>query len=208
MNVRQVHSILQHRKFPYMLANIDGVVIDPVKGEGIFEAKTAGLYSNSEWEKGLPDEYAIQVQHYLAVTGLSFAYIAVLIGGNKFLWKYIERDEGTIDLLIQLEARFWKLVQTNTPPPIDGSKASTELLNRLYPHAQKTELQLQLENSPDILTVIEAAQILRVGKNRMYELCKIEGFPKIILGSERGIRIPKQALIRWIEIRITNGQLS
>jgi predicted DNA-binding transcriptional regulator AlpA len=67
---------------------------------------------------------------------------------------------------------------------------------------------MQLEDSPDILTVIEAAQILRVGKNRMYELCKIEGFPKIILGSERGIRIPKQALILWIENRITNNQLS
>jgi putative phage-type endonuclease len=152
MNVRQVNSILQHRKFPYMLANIDGIVTDPVKGEGVFEAKTAGLYSTAEWEKGLPDEYAIQVQHYLAVTGLNFAYIAVLIGGNRFIWKYIERDEAAIDLLIQLEARFWKLVQNNTPPPIDGSKASTELLGRLYPHGEKTELQLP----PDTIALFEA----------------------------------------------------
>lgn len=55
------------------------------------------------------------------------------------------------------------------------------------------------ENSAEILTVNEAATILRVGKNRMYEICKIEGFPKIVLGNERGIRIPKAALMRWIE---------
>jgi predicted DNA-binding transcriptional regulator AlpA len=67
---------------------------------------------------------------------------------------------------------------------------------------------MQLEESPDILTVLEAAAILRVGKNRMYEICKIEGFPKIVLGSERGIRIPKAALARWIENRIAIGKIA
>jgi len=122
--VKEVKAILQHKRFPFMLANLDGIVTDPERGEGIFEAKTANAYAAAEWEAGIPDAYSLQVQHYMAVTGLNFAYIAVLIGGNKFLWKYIERDEGTIDLLIQLEARFWKYVQSNTPPPIDGSKAS------------------------------------------------------------------------------------
>lgn len=67
---------------------------------------------------------------------------------------------------------------------------------------------MQLEDSPDILTVLEAAAILRVGKNRMYELCKIEGFPKIVLGNERGIRIPKEALKRWIEDHIDGSKIA
>lgn len=130
--VREVSSILQHPQYPHMLANLDGIVTDNFRGEGIFEAKTAGIYSMSEWEAGIPDEYAIQIQHYLAVTGLSYAYVAVLIGGNKFLWKPIERDDEVIHLIVQLEARFWKLVVNGTPPELDGSKATTELLNHLY----------------------------------------------------------------------------
>lgn len=151
LKVVQVKSMLQHRRFPFMLANLDGVVMDPSKGQGVFEAKTAGLYAASEWEKGLPDEYAIQVQHYLAVTGLSYAYVAVLIGGNKFKWQYIEKDEPSIDLLIQLEARFWKSVETRTPPQLDGSRAASELLNRLYPHGQNKEIKLP----PEALELIE-----------------------------------------------------
>lgn len=65
---------------------------------------------------------------------------------------------------------------------------------------------MQWEEAPDILTVKEAAKILRVGKNQMYEMCRIEGFPKIILGCKRGIRIPKEALRNWVEARAANNK--
>lgn len=157
MKVTTINSMLQHRRFTFMLANLDGVVQDPNRGQGIFEAKTAGLYASSEWGDSLPDEYAIQVQHYLAVTGLPFACVAVLIGGNRFKWLYLERDESIIDLIIQLEAHFWRLVQTNTPPPIDGSRATTELLNRLYPHGKKQQIELPAE----ALDLIEAYELAK-----------------------------------------------
>lgn len=138
--IRQVSAILQHRRFPFMFANVDGIVTDPNLGEGIFEAKTASAYRADEWEQGVPDEYALQVQHYMAVTGLPFAWIAVLIGGNQFVWRLIERDEAIIDLLIQMESRFWKLVETGVAPEIDGTHASTELLNRLYPFSKSKQI--------------------------------------------------------------------
>jgi putative phage-type endonuclease len=135
--IRQVNAILQHKRFKFMQANLDGIVTDPnLGGDGIFEAKTASAYRAAEWEQGVPEEYQLQVQHYMAVTGFSFAWVAVLIGGNQFVWRLIERDEGIIDLLIQMESRFWKLVETGVAPEIDGSPASTELLNRLYPESK------------------------------------------------------------------------
>ncbi len=135
--VQEEKAIFQHPKYPFMLANLDGIVEDPIHGKGIFEAKTANAFSAQAWENGLPDEYALQLQHYLAVTGVDFAYVAVLIGGNYFKWQFIPRDEGLIKVLVKLEAHFWNLVKTNTPPPIDGSKASKELLSRLYPEGKK-----------------------------------------------------------------------
>lgn len=156
--VRQVNAILQHRRFPFMLANLDGVVTDPYRGEGIFEAKTASAYRAAEWEAGIPDDYALQVQHYMAVTGFSFAWVAVLIGGNQFVWRFIERDEAVIDLLIQMESRFWRLVETRVAPDIDGSSASAELLNRLYPLSKsKTILDLPGHAGP-LIKEYEQAQ--------------------------------------------------
>jgi putative phage-type endonuclease len=91
IKVTQVPAILQHKRFSWMLANLDGIVSDPARGEGIFEAKTANAYASGNWDDGIPDEYALQVQHYMAVTGLQFVYVAALIGGNRFVWKLIEK---------------------------------------------------------------------------------------------------------------------
>jgi predicted phage-related endonuclease len=75
----------------------------------------------------------LQVQHYLAVTGFQVAFVAVLIGGNTFKWLKLERDEELIEMMIILEEAFWEHVVTKTSPPLDGSEASVQLLNRLYP---------------------------------------------------------------------------
>ena len=74
-----------------------------------------------------------QIQHYMAVTGYAGAYIAVLIGGNTFKWKFIERDEELISMLIELETNFWNHVQNGTPPPLDGSNASAKFLAERFP---------------------------------------------------------------------------
>lgn len=164
--VKEVKAILQHKRFPFMLANLDGTLIDPERGEGIFEAKTAGAYSAAEWENGIPDGYALQIQHYLAVTGLQFAFVAVLINGNNFRWRLIERDEAVIDLIIQMESRFWRLVEQNIPPDIDGSKASVELLNRLYPSGTKTSIELPA----DALELIAQYEMAQQEEKRIIEL--------------------------------------
>lgn len=155
--IKEIKAILQHKRFPFMLANLDGIITDPHIGEGVFEAKTANAYSAAEWEQGIPDEYALQIQHYMAVTGLRFAYVAVLIGGSKFLWRSIERDEAVIDLIIQMESRFWRLVEQRIPPEIDGSKASVELLNRLYPSSRKASIELP-DEAKELIDQYEVAQ--------------------------------------------------
>ena len=111
-----------------MLANLDGTCEVPDVGNCIFEAKTASAYKAGEWEDTIPDEYMCQVQHYMAVTGYKGTYIAVLIGGNTFKWKFVERDEELISMLIELESAFWNHVQDGTPPPLDGSIASARFL--------------------------------------------------------------------------------
>ena len=70
------------------------------------------------------------------MTGLPKAYVAVLIGGNKFQWQSVERDEETIATLVTLESHFWQeYVKKDVPPPVDAN--SGEALSLLYPTAEK-----------------------------------------------------------------------
>jgi len=134
LKVQRRNAILQHPEYPWMLANVDRLIV----GEKIgLECKTASEYLKKEWgDEEVPAAYLLQCQHYMAVTGYEAWWIAVLIGGNKFVHKKIERDEELIQYLIDIEKDFWiNNVEKNEPPMFDGSDASTELLKHLYPES-------------------------------------------------------------------------
>lgn len=83
--VRARNEMLQSEEYPFMLCDLDGVIYED--GEMcIFEAKTASAYKQDVWEKEVPIEYILQVQHYMAVTGAKKAYVAALVGGNHFYY--------------------------------------------------------------------------------------------------------------------------
>lgn len=136
IEVKQVKQLLKSKEYPFMLANLDGICEHPDYGTCIFEAKTASAYRMGEWEDSIPDEYQLQIQHYMAVTGFQGAYIAVLIGGNTFRWQFVARDEELISMLIQLEKDFWRHVQENIPLPMDGSQAAASLLTQKFPDSK------------------------------------------------------------------------
>ncbi len=139
LKVHRKNFMLQHPEYPFMLANIDREILDPDKGRGILECKTTSGFNTKDWENGeIPDYYMLQVQHYLAVTGLPYAYLAVLIGGQMYQYTYIPRDDEIIGYLIDIETEFWSLVENETPPEIDGTAASEELLKKLYPDSNGT----------------------------------------------------------------------
>jgi putative phage-type endonuclease len=143
IEVAPVMQLLQSEEHPFMLANVDGECEHPIYGKCLFEAKTSSAYRSEEWGDSIPDEYVLQVQHYLAVTGYKGCYIAVLIGGNNFRWKFLERDEELIAMLVQLESKFWQHVSGNTPPPLDGSDAAAEYLSLRFPDSvPKSEIAL------------------------------------------------------------------
>ncbi|WMC91311.1 YqaJ viral recombinase family nuclease [Kineothrix sp. MB12-C1] len=153
IEVSLVPYLLQSEEHPFMQANLDGICEHPEYGTCIFEAKTASAYKYGEWEEdSLPDAYLLQIQHYMAVTGYRGAYIAVLIGGNTFRWKFVERDEELIALLIPLEADFWNHVESLVPPPLDGTNASASLLAKRFPDSiPQSQIRLPDTASPLII---------------------------------------------------------
>ena len=179
--VTPMRSMLQATNWPWMLADLDGLIEDPQRGTGVFEVKTASAFKQDQWaEDRCPDAYLLQIAHYMAVTGLSFAVICVLIGGNKLQWLTVDRDDELIASLVQLERRFWNHVLTQSPPPVDGSTACAEMLSRKYPSSSNpAPLILPVEADSWIQDYLQAkleedtaAERKRLAENRIKEVMK------------------------------------
>lgn len=157
IEVAHTKQLLQSTVHPFMLANLDGHCEHPDYGICGFEAKTASAYKAAEWEDAIPDEYQLQIQHYMAVTGYRGFYIAVLIGGNTFRWKFVERDKELISMLIELESDFWAHVEDRTPPPLDGSSAAAKFLAERFPSSVPASQITLPETAAELIQQYDAA---------------------------------------------------
>lgn len=133
------------KRYPFMVANIDRRVVGE---KAILECKTVNQFGAKEWEgEEIPASYLVQVQHYIYVTEVEKAYIACLIGGQKFIWKEIKRDDELIKMIINAEKDFWKLVEEKTPPALDGSSAAEKYLKERFKDVQEgTKVALDSEH--------------------------------------------------------------
>ncbi len=143
LRVRRKNAVLRSRQYPFMLANVDRLIVGQRAG---LECKTTTQYNAEDWADGIPSYYVPQVQHYMAVLDYPLWYVAVLIGGQEFRYYAVQRNDEYIRELIKAETDFWRQVVEKVPPPLDGSPASSELMKRLYPEAVAgKEIELPFE---------------------------------------------------------------
>ena len=143
--VEESKLIYFHKDYPFLLANVDRLVVGE---DAILECKTASEYLKDAWEGDeIPIAYLAQVQHYLNVLDKPKAYIACLIGGNKFVWKEIQRDDELIEQMTEKLVDFWEnYVLADVAPSVDGNASTTEFLNKMYGkdyHDHSIELNAQ-----------------------------------------------------------------
>jgi putative phage-type endonuclease len=134
-----------HPRHSWMMGHLDAIITRPFNR--IVEIKTTG--HAEQWGSpdagadGVPELYLLQVYHYMAITGIEEADIAVLIGGQKFRIYSIQYDSQAIYDLLEIEHDFWDRVQRGIPPEPDYSHQSTQaLLSRMYPGTDGTTIHL------------------------------------------------------------------
>jgi len=128
------YAVRKSETCPVMLCTLDREVhADDKDGPGCMDAKNVGAYRLDEWKDGAPIYYQVQLQHQMEVTGWRWGSLACLIGGNTFRWCDVERNEAFIELLRRKCTEFWRLVETKTPPPVDGTSSTAETLRKLFP---------------------------------------------------------------------------
>jgi len=113
-DVRLPDKIMYHPQHPFMLASSDGFTDDG----RVVEIKTAR--SGKNWGEPetnqIPDYYAVQVHHYMTITGFQVADIPVSIAGGSPSLYIVEADKEISEMIIEACAKFWERVQSGNPP--------------------------------------------------------------------------------------------
>ena len=124
------YRILQSVEHPFLQASLDGELTDEQGRRGVLEIKTTNILQSMQrekWNDQIPQNYYIQILHYLLVTGYEFAVLkARLISrwadGLRVQEReyFIERSEvqADLDYLLAEEIKFWKYVEAGRRPPL------------------------------------------------------------------------------------------
>src|SRR5262245_51429000 len=199
------HVIERHPDLAFMLATPDryteldpgatGFPVPPADGRGVLELKTAGFFKKDEWADEPPLEYQVQVQHQLAVTGLKWGSIAVLIGGQRFRWADIPRNDKFIAKLLEAEDAFWQRVQRRDPPPPAGTEQSARALALLYPRQQGDAIVLGNDVIDLDLELVHAKEQVKLWEGR--ELAAEQKL-KALIGSAPLATLPNGVRFKWV----------
>lgn len=121
--VQKVNYMIRHPEFDFALANIDRAVINPsISGnvrlkdgklttDKLLEVKTASEYMKNVWgdeaSDQVPDNYNLQCQWYMGITGVGECDLALLLGGNKYRQYNIKFDAELFEIMIDEAQNFW-----------------------------------------------------------------------------------------------------
>ena len=184
IKVENVNALLRSTKNPIHYANLDRLIIVPGGENMVLECKTAGEWVKGKWADGVPDQYYLQVQWYLHITGFGRGVLAVLIGGNKYKEFTVERNQSVIDGLVKMAAKFWAYVESGEFPQefIDGSDDTAEAIANYFGEPAQDTIFL---DSPEAeIWVKEYREAHEAGKAAKLRKDDAANHLKVMLGNE------------------------
>jgi len=192
IELKKMPYILAHDQYDWCRCTLDRYIeknneIIPV------EFKTTSEYQKDKWkEEEIPEQYYLQVQWQLFITGAKKGYLGVLIGNRVFDIREIPRNENVINMALERADDFWNnFVLKSIMPAPDGSQASEEVLKKLY--AVETEGKI-LEPTDDEKAALEAA----AGEVKIWNENKKEAERKLTKAKQTIMSIMKDAEIAFI----------
>lgn len=184
----------------YAQITVDGLVSDG----GVFESKTLQSWTADEWEdEQVSDHAELQVAWSMYVTGRSHAWVVGLIDGRDFRVRRIERDQGLIDIVLDVVDKFWfENVMAQVPPAMTA--VSYEEVKTLYQRGVD-ELDRWLtadELARFELLNVELAKIKANAKANETDEKRVQAEIRAIFGDNWALRNPQGELIKTL---VNNG---
>jgi len=198
--VRRAPKNYTHPEYDYMRCQVDRLVEGT---DELLECKTCSAYKAKEWEGDeIPIEYILQVQYQLMITGRSVGHLAVLIGGQKFVYKELRADQEMFDQITEAAIMFWGMVQRQEQPAVQANDNS--FIVNLYPTAG-VDIKEASQELTDAIAMLQQtkAQIIDLEKTKK----EIEAGVKASIGILGGIRTP-EFTAKWLAVKGSTFQVT
>jgi putative phage-type endonuclease len=129
VKLRRVNQTLIHKRLPFMLCNLDRVIIGQKK---IVECKSSSGFMRNVWgETGTdeaPIQYMLQVQHQLACSEYDDADIAALIDIDDYRIFPQPRNQKVISRIEEACEKFWTENVVKDIPPDPTTRGDLKLM--------------------------------------------------------------------------------
>ena len=150
--IQRINATLVHREHPCIIGHLDRVTVTPgsrarwdakagrvLGADLVLEVKTASAYAlrsdGAEDAAGwgiagtdqVPQHYWLQVQHYMGISGLETADLAVLFGGQTFRTYTIGADRALLAEMLAQAAAWWQAHVVADMPPQPTTEAEAKL---------------------------------------------------------------------------------
>lgn len=192
MKVRRDNTDFTHPEYSYMRVHIDRRIIGT---DLILECKTCSAWKAKEWDgEEIPIEYTLQVNWELGIVsehlGRRFdeAWLAVLIGGQRFIYKAMKFDEDLFRKQVEFARTFWEEFVLKDQPPMAISGDSEALL-ALFPKASGELVKIEDKEKVEYINsaLEHRSEISREIDEAMKEKDDIDSKLKQIVGETPGI---------------------
>lgn len=195
-NVVRHPPVMRDKYNHWALAHADALIQnDNNETVGILEIKTASAFNSKAWSTddgdSIPIEYSAQVQWYMGIYGVDVAYVAVLIGGNKYRQYKIVADKELFNLMLSRAAEFWRNhVLKNIPPEPKNSKE----IERLF----KIDDGQSVEASTAVVVAYNDLKELKLKEKMLKEeIENLEFFLKKSIGTNAQMNLNGECLYSW-----------
>lgn len=188
-------TVQRHPEREWQTCTLDRIIapIDD-RGPGNCQIKTVHAYGADAWEVEPPLNVLVQVQHEMAVTGLLWTVVAAWIGGDDLRLYQVERNERFIASMNAKEEAFWRCVQEDIAPPVDGSAATAKVLSRQFPQDSGSVVDLPADAGQwDEQLLALKAQLKEIEERKT----ELENRIKAAIGEASEGLLPTGGRYRW-----------
>ena len=142
------HETLRHPTVKIALATLDGRVVGEPRAVELKAVTPRGMRHWGPDCNEIPSWYVLQQSWQMYVADLPECDMAACFALEDFRSSHnepsfrVKRDDELIGMLLEEAQRFWRYVETDTPPPVEfGSKRAGQILAAKWPRALRATLE-------------------------------------------------------------------
>lgn len=132
------------------------------------EIKTGSEFLKKMWAGDeLPDQYYLQVQWYMMITGLKY-FLVIYLLGKEVNWKVVPRNDDDIKALRDIGKNFWNNhILTKVPPDPTGCPKETEDINYQQSLDDDSEVNISKNKLAEYNKISDEIKTLETEKERI-----------------------------------------